>query len=291
MNGGQWLRDFLPANAMHSLLRFIPKNHLSWLVGQLARIPLPQSLRATVYGIYSRRYGVEMQEVDGTFESFSSLADFFTRELKAGARPISPGIVSPVDGTIVAWGESVDGRLTQIKGKTYSVSEFIGAPNLLPRFRDCSFVTIYLAPGDYHHIHSPVNGEILDRIHVEGKLWPVNTWSVSTIENLFAINERVVTLIRTKDFGDVIVAAVGATNVGSIRLAYEDYRTNQAPSFLLSSRIFRRSFEPGIQIKSGDKLATFAMGSTVVLLFEKGRFKAASDFKVKKVKFGEQINS
>ena len=53
---------------------------------------------------------------------FSSLHEFFTRELKEGARPVDADpdvLVSPCDGIVGAMGQVVEGSVLQAKGLPY----------------------------------------------------------------------------------------------------------------------------------------------------------------------------
>ena len=106
---------------MYSLLRFVPKNHLSFLVGKLVQVPLPPMLNRKLLSWFAGRYNVVVDEADRPIDGYASLGEFFTRDLKAGARQIDAGVVSPVDGRIVEFGEIDEGALLQAKGKRYRV--------------------------------------------------------------------------------------------------------------------------------------------------------------------------
>lgn len=134
------------------------------------------------------------------------------------------------------------------------------------------YCVIYLKPGDYHRVHAPADWNILVRRHFSGRLYPVNERSTRTIRNLYVENERVV-LEGLWQEGFMALAAVGATNIGSIELSIEpELRTNQAKKKLLhSERPEERLYEPdgvGRMLKKGDEVAAFNMGSTVVLVFQ-----------------------
>ena len=89
-------------------------------------------------------------------KAFRSLNAFFTRELVPDARPIAPGddtIVCPSDGHLTELGRLDDDRLLQAKGKTYTLEALLAEPaDLISSFRGGSFLTIYLAPRDYHRV-------------------------------------------------------------------------------------------------------------------------------------------
>lgn len=150
-----------------------------------------------------------------------------------------------------------------------------------PRVRDTAitrpvkglyYCVIYLKPGNYHRIHSPVDWNVLVRRHFSGRLFPLNERATRTIRNLYFENERVV-LEGMWQEGYLAMAAVGATNIGSIELVIEpELRTNRPRKKLLHSEPpEERVYEPqgvGMMLKKGDEVGAFNMGSTVVLVFQ-----------------------
>jgi phosphatidylserine decarboxylase len=221
-----------------------------------------------------RGYGIDPATAARPLTAYPSIGDFFTRDLAPGLRPIGSGLVSPVDGRVRGTGPITAGQLEQIKGKTYTVSDFLGderfAPlgdvPLAPRYNGGTYLNFYLAPPDYHHIHSPVSGRITAVRAIPGALWPVNDRSIRVVDRLFAINERIVVTIESSR-GLVTVVMVGATNVGRISLTFDAIRSNRFPP--RQQRVVYA--EPPV-IAAGDRLGTFHLGSSVVVLFEPGMF-------------------
>lgn len=160
------------------------------------------------------------------------------------------------------------------------------------------YCVIYLRPGDYHRIHSPVDWNVLVRRHFSGRLYPVHERATRTIKNLYVENERVVLEGRWQE-GYIAMAAVGATNIGSIELFIEpELRTNQPRKKLLQSEAPQeRVYEPqgtGVVLKKGDEVGAFNMGSTVVLVFQAPTALNASEFKFcvergDKIQMGEAL--
>lgn len=152
---------------------------------------------------------------------------------------------------------------------------------LLSPKRGIFYCVLYLHPGDYHRVHSPVDWNIFKRRHFSGNLFPTNERAVRTIRNLYVENERVVLEGQWKE-GFVAIAAVGATNVGSIKLLIEpELRTNGPGSMMLHSQPYdERVYEPegsGMMVKKGQEVAGFNMGSTVVIVFEAPLSKASGN--------------
>jgi len=253
---------------MHGLLRFVPRNHLSYVVGQLVHVRLPGWLSSSVIRAFAKRYGAKIEEAAHPVEHYRSLGEFFTRDLLPGARPIEASFVSPVDAKLREWGTIRDGRIPQVKGKTYSLIEFLGNDDIASTFDGGTFFNFYLSPRDYHHIHSPARGLVARCIHIPGHLWPVNDWSLNSIDDLFSINERIVTYLKTR-FGVIAVVMIGATNVGRMTVTYDSFVTNVPPR---SREPRRRDYASPVTLDAGDRLGTFHMGSSVVVLVRRGIF-------------------
>lgn len=246
---------------------WIPKSYLSWFIGTAANLPLPKSLAQLLIGWFARAYRIDPALATRPVESFRSIGEFFTRDLRPELRPTAEGIVCPVDGTLrIASDLSSSGEVTQVKGKTYTVARLLGGDPLVSRFEEGQLWNFYLSPQDAHHIFSPVDGMIVRTVHIPGKLWPVNDWALSFVDSLFCVNERVVTFIESVH-GLVAVVMVGATNVGRIALAYENLETNTAPW----APHLQRSIDHArpIAVKRGDKIGTFKMGSSVLVVFQR----------------------
>ena len=256
-------------SAVINALRLVPKNAFSRAVGIALRAPWPEPMvKAGITG-FSKAYGVVTNEAERDVLSYRTFNEFFTRRLKPGMRSIAEGdrvVCCPVDGTVGQAGEIKDGQLIQAKGRPYSVKDFLVDPADAADYADGVFATLYLAPYNYHRIHSPFGGRITGYSYVPGHLWPVNAAGVAKIEKLFAVNERLITHLETPA-GKIAVAKVGATCVGRIRATYDDVVTNNG-----GERAFRRvRYDKPIDVAKADELGVFEMGSTVIVLFQKGR--------------------
>ena len=252
---------------MYKYLRYIPKNHLSRVMGRLVHARLPRPIARRLVRWFADSYEIDVSAAERPLTEYPSIGHFFTRDLREGLRPIEGDFVSPVDGTLRNFGAVSGGRLEQIKGKTYTLQRFLGDESNAARYENGVYFNLYLSPQDYHHVHSPVGGAISRSVHIPGKLWPVNDWSLAHIDELFSINERVVTYIDAASLGRVAVVMVGATNVGKISVAYDSFISNVSGTKTPAAR----DYTPPIPISAGDRLGTFHMGSSVVVLLEPGR--------------------
>ena len=271
---------------MYRYLRYVPKNHLSRFIGRLVHARLPAPVARRLVKTFANAYEIDVDAAGDPLHEYPSIGHFFTRDLREGLRPIEGDFVSPVDGTLRNYGAVEDGRLEQIKGKTYTVARFLGDDAAAKRYEGGTYFNLYLSPQDYHHVHSPVSGNIVQSVHIPGKLWPVNDWSLANVDNLFSVNERVITYIDS-NYGRVAAVMIGATNVGKISVVFDSFISNR-PSV---DRNIVRNYDAPIAIAAGARLGTFHMGSSVVILAEPGRVDLQSVRleRGKKVQYGAAV--
>ncbi len=147
-------------------------------------------------------------------------------------------LTSPCDGKILSISEveSFD-NLFIIKKVKYTLSEFLFgnqfkyfpylAENLFDDKKKTYQITIYLSPGDCHRYYSPADITITDRIYIPGFLEPVRPSYLKKHPNVFLNNERVTLRCNNSKNDLVFITYVGALNVGSINLSFDDFlKTN-----------------------------------------------------------------
>lgn len=254
--------------AFIALQHILPQHALSRLAGRLAA-SRTQWLRDTLIRRFVAAYGVDMGEAARGIGDFASFNDFFTRELKPGARPLADArefILSPADGAVSQAGLIVGGRIIQAKGRDYSVAEILGCgPEEAARFEGGRFLTVYLSPRDYHRVHMPAAGTLAATSYIPGDLFSVNTATAAGVERLFARNERLACRFDGPD-GHFASVMVGAMIVAGIDTVWPGaFRTHaRAP-------VHEDFAGAGYSFAAGDEMGRFHLGSTVVLLFEPGR--------------------
>jgi phosphatidylserine decarboxylase len=245
----------------------LPQHALSRLVLRATRVRVPWFKNWLVRG-FLKLYTLDMAEAaqQDPF-SYGSFNEFFTRALKPGARAIAAddtAIACPADGVISEAGQ-IDGELLlQAKDRRYSLAELLAAQPWARNFAGGSFATIYLAPFNYHRVHMPLRGDLMDTVYVPGRLFSVNAITAAQVPNLFARNERVLTRFDSAA-GQVALVLVGALNVGSIATVWAG---DVAPA---AHRVITRLPAHQVTLNKGDELGRFNMGSTVILLFQKDR--------------------
>lgn len=248
--------------AAAQILRALPRVHISRAVGRLCDQPIPSGLARAIERAYCRAYRVNMDEAEGYLGSYPSFDAFFTRPLKPGMRRISPDpIVSPSDGKLSCLGRVESGGTILVKGQKYEAGELIGDDEDARRYFGGQFAVVYLAPGDYHRVHSPVDGRVTLLRGLPGDLFPVNSIGERYVPRLFVRNNRVAIVIDTETLGRVTVVMVGATIVGRISVT-------AMPGPAVPPGVHR--IEPGMPVARGDEIGMFHLGSTAVVLLEPG---------------------
>jgi phosphatidylserine decarboxylase len=259
------------ASLLIALQRVLPARTLGLYIYALAR-SRNRPLKNLLINGFVWLYGVDTREAGRPVpDGYVSFNDFFTRGLRPGARPVDPDpatVVSPADGRIQQIGLIHEGEILQVKGTRYSAGELLGGDELAARaYRDGAFVTIYLAPYNYHRVHMPLGGRIVRMSHVPGELWSVNETTVERVPRLFARNERLVCHCEGPS-GPFAVVLVGALNVGSISTAWAGEVLPRAERTITTWHY--AAADPGTQIERGSVLGQFNMGSTVIVLLPAG---------------------
>ncbi|MFD1951232.1 archaetidylserine decarboxylase [Sphingomonas arantia] len=243
----------------------LPKQRLTTFAGRIAGAQAG-AMTTRLIRWFVGKYGVDMREAaDPDIASYKSFNDFFTRPLRAGARPIAAAdFVCPVDGAISQFGAIDDHHMVQAKGHRFTTAALFGGDAALAaEFRHGSFANLYLSPKDYHRLHMPCDGRLVRMIYVPGALFSVNPVTARGVPNLFARNERVVCIFASPEHGPFAMVLVGATIVGSIATAWHGVvnpkRTNTPSEWTYADR--------DIVLKKGEEMGRFLLGSTIVMLF------------------------
>jgi len=256
---------------------------MSFSLGVLMQYICPQHLLSRLTGILAncrwkwfknwairrliRVHHVNVSEAtSGNLDDYPNFNSFFTRHLRPELRPIAPlahQLASPVDGTISQMGVIHDQMIFQAKNFDYSLKTLLGGSDeWAAQFTDGNFATLYLAPRDYHRVHIPCDGQLQQTIYVPGRLFSVNPLTTESVSGLFARNERLVCLFDSAA-GPMAVILVGAMLVGQMRTAW----SKESPH---SKTVSVERPQPFL-IKKGEEVGHFLMGSTVIILFAKGR--------------------
>jgi phosphatidylserine decarboxylase len=262
--------------------RIVPLHRLfdSGLAGRVSRafgiaadLPMPQRVLEPLIGAYSFAVGLDASEVDVPPGGFPSFGDFFARRLKTGARPIAAGadaFAAPCDGAIAASGNDGGGSAVfRIKGNDYSADELLGGRDEGARFAGGGYLVVYLHPRDYHRVHAPCRGVLARVRHVPGARFPVAPWSEKRVPLLYQKNERVIFFFELDRGGALALVMVSAMGVGNIA---SPHAPPPAPIGETT-----RALAPPLELRTGDEVGAFRLGSTVVLLWSAGAVSLGAD--------------
>lgn len=254
------------ANALTvHLQKILPQHWLSRMMGKLGSTRTPW-IKNWMINRFIHTYQVDMAiarlEHPDDYPDFNH---FFIRQLKSDARSIAQdanAIASPVDGLIAQIGTVRNNTLLQAKSFYYTLESLLGDKVLAETFNDGSYATLYLAPRDYHRVHMPLSGKLVQSRYIPGKLFSVNRMTSDLIPNLFTRNERLVLEFET-EAGPMAVILVGAMIVGNIQTMWMDKPVRSAHPVTTTPA--------NIHLQKGQELGHFTLGSTVILLFGKDK--------------------
>lgn len=246
----------------------LPQHTLSRLAGLLVECKQPM-IKSILMKLFLNHYKVNLNEAESAdlnhYDSFQSL---FTRKLRPEARPIAIGetvLVSPVDGTISELGDIKGQQLLQVKGCYYDLADLLALePHQDNPFDSGHFMTVYLAPKDYHRVHMPCEGVLRQTVYVPGRLFSVNERSVASIPRLFARNERLICYFDSS-IGPFAVIFVAALLVAGIHTSFAGRIVPNSTKDRVITDYANLPFAKGAE------LGYFCYGSTVILLFPKQR--------------------
>lgn len=263
--------SFSPAAASQHLL---PQKLICRFIYRISRSRI-RWLKSLLIASFCRLYDIDLEEAEQSDpRAYASFNDFFTRALKHDARPVAgteTTVVSPADGRLTEFGVIEQDRLFQAKGKSYTLAALLGeSPALLELFHGGRFATIYLAPHNYHRVHSPLAGMADRGRYIPGRRFSVNAATTNAIDNLYCRNERVAVWVSTPA-GYAVVVLVGALNVSSLTTVLSG-EIPSGPERLISPN-------PPVGLARGAELGQFNLGSTIVALFPRGSLEWSADLK------------
>jgi phosphatidylserine decarboxylase len=241
----------------------IPRRWLTLLVGRLSRVERPWFCAAAI-AVWRLFTDLDLSEAKAT--RFNSVHDCFTRELKAGARPIDadPSVLaSPCDALVGACGRVEDGMVLQAKGFPYPLADLLGDAELVDYYRGGQFATLRLTSGMYHRFHAPYDCRVERVSYISGDTWNVNPIALRRVERLFCKNERAVVRCRLPSGVLVTLVPVAAILVASIRLKFLDVRLHlnyRGPNELPCDAAVRK----------GEEMGWFEHGSTIIVFAPEG---------------------
>jgi phosphatidylserine decarboxylase len=277
------LEQFRQARRIHGGLL---KLFVALLGIKLARLPIPtRRLRLKLYRtIFDKKYppGLNEDEAEKPLWAYPTLNAVFTRGSKPQCRPIpvgTPQFLCPCDGTVQDVGRIEHGQLLTLKGIAYTLGSLL--PGTDPRpFAGGHFAVIFLSPVDCHRVFSPQDGHLDEVVHVPGYRLLVHPPYQRAEYPVYTLNERMILRFSTP-LGPCLVVMVAGWGVGNITLPV-------APGFRPRPRAAAsKTWSPPPPVNRGDWIATFELGSTVVLITPPGADVTPLVSPNDKVKYGQ----
>lgn len=255
---------------------------------KLARLWIPtKRLRLSLYRTtFGKKYppGINEEEAEKPLWMYSSLNALFTRGVKPEHRPIaagSPQFLSPCDGTVQDVGRLHRNKLLTLKGIEYTLSSL--APLVdTSSFENGHYAIVFLSPIDCHRVFSPQDGRLEQAIHVPGYRLPVHPPCQRAEYPAYSLNERMILRLSTP-LGPCLVVMIAGWGVGNITLpAARDFKPRRKAALC-------ECWSKPIDVKRGDWIATFELGSTVVLITQPGATVTTLISPKQKVKYGQPV--
>ena len=192
-----------------------------------------------------------------TRQEFASYNDFFTRRLKEGQRPVAADdsvLVSPCDGKVTVSRIGSDSRF-YIKDTLYTLERLLKNKKLAKRYLGGYAVILRLTVDDYHHYCYVADGRKSANVTLPGVFHTVNP-AANDVYPIYKENAREYTLLKTKQFGTILMMEVGAMMVGKITNLHKNPAT----------------------VKKGQEKGNFEFGgSTIILLIQPGKVRIDYD--------------
>ena len=265
---------------------------LSMLAGRLAGIK-NRRIAEGCMRLFCKYFNIDLTDVLNTdFSDYPDFNAFFIRQLKPDARPIDnnkSAVISPVDGTLLTFGEATSQTILQIKNQPINLNHLLG--HSLERtewFENGYYLNFYLAPHNYHRVHMPLSGILKQMIYIPGHLFSVNPKKFKKTQKIFTRNERLVCIFETND-GPMAVILIGAMLVGGIKTVWHGL-VNADHQDKVREWHYPNPKTPEVKLSKGDELGLFQYGSSVVILLPKGNFKFEESLKINtEIKMGQAL--
>ncbi|KAL2824572.1 phosphatidylserine decarboxylase-domain-containing protein [Aspergillus pseudoustus] len=248
------------------------KNELTWLSAWMIRysngigkfMDTPQSARDLDTFMTSPSYNMADYTTPrgGVWRTFN---EFFARQLKPGRRPIAAigdrtVVTSPADFAFIEEAHTIscDSTITT-KGMTWSLAQMLAQSPYAGRFADGVWLHGFLDVDDYHHVHAPLAGRV-----VEARVIPGMNYMLVEAKSSRIQEDGVGQLVIPNETGYQFYQSRGliVLDTGSGLVAVLPVGMAIVSSVILTAEV-------GAELHKGEELGYFQFGgSDVVLVFE-----------------------
>mgnify|MGYP004606614651 FL=1 len=232
----------------HALTRMLLRPFLSPAVSDICGKFLSTRLSRRIIPSFVKKNHIDLSIYEK--QEFDSYNAFFTRKIKVEQRPITDQknvLISPSDGKVTAYPITQKGRFW-IKHTQYTAAQLLKDERLAERYMGGWIYVIRLTVDDYHRYCYVADGRKSRQRKIRGVLHTVNPVA-NDYYPIYKMNSREYCILKTKEFGTILLMEVGALMVGKINNHEED----------------------SAQVKRGDEKGMFEFGgSTIVVMTEPG---------------------
>lgn len=224
------------------LLLIIIKPWFTKFVGLVFNLPISKILIQP----FIKKNQINLSEYEP--KKYISYNDFFTRRIKSNCRIFDyhpKNLISPCDSKLSVYSINNKARF-KIKGTIYSMESLLRSKKLASQYNGGLLLVFRLTVDNYHRYCFIDDGIKTKNHHIQGFFHTVNPLA-NDVFPIYKENTREFSVLRSENFGNVLMMEVGALIVGKINNYHEE-----------------------AIVKKGEEKGMFEFGgSTVILCFEK----------------------
>ncbi|MGN0159669.1 MAG: phosphatidylserine decarboxylase [Brotaphodocola sp.] len=199
----------------HLLGRLIIKPLTAPALSNLAGRFLSSRASCILIKPFIRKNRIDMSQF--VSQNYRSYNEFFSRKIRTDARPIDQNpnhLISPCDSKLTVLPIHSDTCFT-LKHTRYSVRSLLRNAALASEYANGYALIFRLTVDDYHRYCYVADGKKTKNIHIPGVLHTVNPIANDYFP-VYKENAREYSILRSEEFGDILMMEVGALFVGKI---------------------------------------------------------------------------
>ncbi len=226
------------------MLSVLIKPRISIVAGKF----LDSSTSRWIIGPFMKKSGIDLSEYE--MSDYRSFNEFFTRKIKPECRKIDwekTHLIAPCDSKLSVYPISQGSRFV-IKDTEYSMESLLRSRKLAKHYEGGQLLVFRLAVDDYHRYCYVDDGLKSKNYRIPGVFHTVNPLA-NDVYPIYKENTREFSILKSQNFGRILMMEVGALLVGRI-VNYHERK----------------------EVKRGEEKGRFEFGgSTVILCLEKNR--------------------
>lgn len=222
---------------------------------------------------FIRKAGIDMTQFEKT--EYRSYNEFFSRKIRPDARPVDltpEHLISPCDSRLTVLPITPEASFL-LKQTRYSTASLLRNKKAAEKYAGGYALIFRLCVDDYHRYCYVADGKKTKNIRIPGVLHTVNPIANDHYP-IYKENAREYSILRTREFGDIVMMEVGALLVGRIV-----------------------NHQEKAAVRRGQEKGYFQFGgSTIVLLIKSGAVRIDEDIMENsrqgietRVRYGEKI--